>query len=121
MSKKLKFYGYKRCGTCRKAEKNLEAKGIEYDFFDIIQTPPKLKELKEMLSQSGLDIAKFYNTSGQKYKALNIKDERKELSETEQIKLLASDGYLIKRPLVSDSEQTTVGFKQDNYNEVWKA
>lgn len=118
---KLKFYGYKRCGTCRKAEKDLEAKGIDYDFIDITLQPPKLKELKTMIAQSGLDLAKFYNTSGVKYKSENIKDKRKELSEAEQIKLLASDGYLLKRPLVSDGSSTTVGFKQDNYDEVWKA
>lgn len=119
--KKLKFYGYKRCGTCRKAEKDLEAKGIAYEFFDITQTPPKLKDLKTMIEQSGLDLAKFYNTSGQKYKAENIKEKRKELSEAKQIQLLASDGYLLKRPLVSDGKVTTVGFKQDNFDEVWKA
>jgi arsenate reductase len=118
---KLKFYGYKRCGTCRKAEKDLENKGLNYEFFDITQTPPKLKELKAMIEQSGLELSKFYNTSGIKYKELNIKDKRKELSQAEQIKLLASDGYLLKRPLVTDGKSTTVGFKQENYDEVWKA
>lgn len=118
---KLKFYGYKRCGTCRNAEKDLISKGIEYEFFDITENPPKLKDLKEMISLSGLELSKFYNTSGQKYKAQNIKDKRKELNEADQIKLLASDGYLLKRPLVSDGKITTVGFKQDIYDEAWKA
>jgi len=118
---KLKFYGYKRCGTCRNAEKDLISKGIEYEFFDITENPPILKDLKEMISLSGLELAKFYNTSGQKYKAQNIKDKRKELNEADQIKLLASDGYLLKRPLVSDGKTTTVGFKQNIYDEAWKA
>ena len=74
-----------------------------------------------MFAQSGLELAKFYNTSGQKYKALNIKDKRKELSEKEQLELLASDGYLLKRPLVSDGTSITVGFNQANFDEVWKA
>jgi arsenate reductase len=115
----LKFYGYKKCGTCRKAEKDLEEKGMAYEFIDITLNPPSAKHFKEMVKISGLELKRFYNTSGKKYKELSVKDLRKTLSEAEQLDLLASDGYLMKRPLVSDGQKVTVGFKQDEFDEVW--
>ena len=116
----LQFYGYKKCGTCRKAEKNLEARGVAYEFIDITQCSPSLKALKTMVAQSGRELAAFYNTSGQKYKKQNIKDLRKTLSEAEQLKLLSSDGYLLKRPLLSDGNKTTVGYQEEEFLKTWK-
>lgn len=116
----IKVYGYKKCGTCRKAEKYLEAVGIDYNFIDITVDPPAKTALKKMISQSGKGIEKFYNTSGIKYKELDIKTKRKELNEAEQIELLASNGYLLKRPIVTDGSQTTVAFIEDEFKENWK-
>jgi arsenate reductase (glutaredoxin) len=116
----LKFYGYKKCGTCRKAEKALESKGLAYEFIDITVNPPSLKYLKAMVDQSGKGLDKFYNTSGLKYKEQNIKDLRKTLTEAEQLKMLSAEGYLLKRPLVSDGQKTTVGYQSEEFLETWK-
>lgn len=116
----IKFYGYKRCGTCRKAEKDLEAKGVDFKFIDITQQPPKLNELKKIIKGSQKGIEKFYNTSGIKYKELDIKTKRKSLSDAQQVELLASDGYLLKRPLVWNGTNATVGYKEDEFSSTWK-
>jgi arsenate reductase (glutaredoxin) len=116
----IKVYGYKKCGTCRKAEKHFEAKGKKHEFIDITQNPPSQKGLKEIIALTEKPIEKFYNTSGVKYKEGNIKEKRKTLNLQEQIKLLTSDGYLLKRPLVTDGKKATVGFNQDEFDSVWK-
>lgn len=95
------------------------ARGIAYEFIDITLNPPSLKVLKSMIDQSGKDLGAFYNTSGQKYKEQNVKELRKSLSEADQLKLLASDGYLLKRPLVSDGQKTTVGYKVEDFGKIW--
>jgi arsenate reductase len=115
----IKFFGYKACGTCKKAEKALEAMGVDFSFIDITQNPPSKTALKKMIAMSGEEIKKFYNTSGKKYKELNIKDKKVGMSEAQQVELLASDGYLLKRPLVTDGECATVGYKEDRFKEVW--
>lgn len=114
----LKFYGYKKCGTCRKAQKDLEAKGFEFDFIDITLQPPSLDELATIVAQSGKALQKFYNTSGGKYKELNMKERRLEMSETEQLELLSQEGYLLKRPLVTDGTKATVGYKPEEFD-IW--
>lgn len=115
----ITLYGYKKCGTCKKAEKHLEAKGVEYSFIDITEKPPSLAQLKKIHKLSGEDIAKFYNTSGKKYKEGNIKEVRKTLDEKGQLELLASDGYLLKRPLITDGSSATVGYKEDVIEATW--
>jgi arsenate reductase len=114
----LKFYGYKKCGTCRKAQKDLEAKGIELDYIDITVQPPSLAELRAIVDHSGKALQKFYNTSGGKYKEMNMKERRLEMSEAEQLELLSQEGYLLKRPLVSDGNKATVGYKAEEF-EIW--
>lgn len=109
----IKFFGYKNCSSCRSAEKYLSAQGVAYTFIDITQNPPSASELKAMIEKSGLEIKKFLNTSGEVYRELGLKDKLKTMSEGELIKLLASNGRLIKRPLISDTKKTTVGFKDD--------
>jgi arsenate reductase (glutaredoxin) len=116
----LKLYGYKRCGTCRKAEKYFEEKGVEVEFTDITVSPPSQKTLKEIIALSDKPIDKFYNTSGVKYKEGDIKTKRKSMTIAEQIKMLASDGYLLKRPIVTDGNKATVGFKEEEYQNIWK-
>lgn len=115
----IKFFGYKKCGTCRKAEKDLETRGLAHEFTDITLAPPSETSLKKIIAQSGLPLARFYNTSGLKYKELNIKDLRKTMTEAEQIKMLAGNGYLLKRPIVSDGQKATVGYKVEEFDQVW--
>lgn len=115
----VKIYGYKKCSTCVKAEKFLNGKNKDFKFIDITTNPPPLKELKSIFKNSGVDIAKLYNTSGKKYRELNIKEKKTGMSENEQLKMLSADGYLIKRPLVTDGKKATVGFKEDDFKKVW--
>lgn len=115
----LTFYWYPKCGTCRNAKKWLDAKGIEYKEIHIVDNPPSRDELEQLYKQSGLELKKFFNTSGQKYRELGLKDKVKTASETELLDLLASDGMLIKRPLLTDGSKVTVGFKEPEYEATW--
>ncbi|MCM3585078.1 arsenate reductase family protein [Mesobacillus maritimus] len=115
----LTFYWYPKCGTCRNAKKWLDAKGIEYKEVHIVDNPPSRDELEQLYKQSGLELKKFFNTSGQKYRELGLKDKVKTASETELLDLLASDGMLIKRPLLTDGSKVTVGFKEPEYEATW--
>ena len=116
----LTFYGYKKCSTCRKAEKALEAKGISYTFCDITEAPPSKTALKKVLAQSGLPLKKLFNTSGEQYKLLGIKDKLPALSDAQALELLAGNGRLIKRPIVTDGTTSTVGFDAAAFGTTWK-
>ncbi|MCY7917461.1 arsenate reductase family protein [Bacillus vallismortis] len=115
----LTFYWYPKCGTCRKAKKWLEDHGKEINEIHIAEQPPSKEELKALYEKSGLELKKFFNTSGMKYRELNLKEKLYHMSEDEQLELLASDGMLIKRPLTTDGEKVTVGFKDDQFEENW--
>lgn len=115
----LTFYWYPKCGTCRKAKTWLEEHGKEINEIHIAEQPPSKEELKALYEKSGLDLKKFFNTSGMKYRELNLKEKLYHMSEDEQLELLASDGMLIKRPLTTDGEKVTVGFKEDQFEENW--
>lgn len=115
----LKFYWYPKCGTCRKAKKWLDENGLPYEEIHIVETPPTRDELADLYKKSGLDIKKFFNTSGQKYREMGLKDRVKEASEDELLDLLASDGMLIKRPIVTDGNKVTVGFKEESFANTW--
>lgn len=114
----MKLYGYMKCGTCRKAIKWLDAHGVGYDFIDITQNPPKQAELKKALA-AGYDIKDLFNKSGGQYRELNMKDKLPKMSQAEALKLLAGNGYLVKRPICIDGASVTVGFKEDVFEEVW--
>ncbi|MEO0476978.1 MAG: Spx/MgsR family RNA polymerase-binding regulatory protein [Planctomycetota bacterium] len=114
----MKLYGYMKCGTCRKAIKWLDAKGVAYDFIDITQTPPKQAELKKALA-AGYEVKDLFNKSGGQYRELNMKDKLPGMSQAEAIKLLAGNGYLVKRPICLDDDKATVGFKEEVFKEVW--
>ncbi|MCK0472761.1 arsenate reductase family protein [Halalkalibacter sp. APA_J-10(15)] len=116
----ITFYHYPKCGTCRKAKKWLEEKGIEVNDVHIVENPPTKEELKIMVENSGLEIKKFFNTSGKKYRELNVKEKLPTMTEDEALELLASDGMLIKRPLTTDQKKVTVGFKEDLFEQNWK-
>jgi len=121
MSKQtLTIIEYPKCSTCRAAVKSLKAKGNEVVSRHIVEQTPTSAELKQIVSNSGLELKKFFNTSGEVYKALNLKDKLKAMSEEEQLELLASHGMLIKRPIVTDGKRVTVGYKEENYEQVWK-
>lgn len=115
----LTFYWYPKCGTCRKAKKWLDEKEIEYEAIHIVENPPSRAELEDLYKKSGLELKKFFNTSGKKYRELGLKDKVKTASEAELLDLLASDGMLLKRPIITDGEKVTVGFKEELFAETW--
>lgn len=115
----LTFYWYPKCGTCRKAKKWLDDHYLSYKEIHIVDSPPSSEELTGFYQKSGLDLKKFFNTSGQKYRELGLKDKVKSATESELLVLLASDGMLIKRPILTDGEKVTVGFNEEEYVKKW--
>lgn len=113
----MKFYGYNKCGTCRKAKAFLDSQNLEFTDLDITETPPPKSVLKRAMQAKGL--RKLFNTSGVQYKELKMKDKIATMTETEAIDLLASNGRLIKRPIAVDADRVTVGFDLEEYNTVW--
>ncbi|MGT2929459.1 arsenate reductase family protein [Streptococcus dentasini] len=108
----LTFYEYPKCSTCKRAKKELDELGVDYESIDIKQEPPKAEVLREWISTSGVAIKKFFNTSGQSYRALNLKDKIDKISLSEAADLLAADGMLIKRPLlVKDNTVLQIGYR----------
>lgn len=108
----LKFICYPKCTTCQRARKWLYDNKIEYEFRDIKLDNPTLEELTKWYDKSGLPIKKFFNTSGLLYKSLDLKNKLPEMSEDEMLKLLATDGMLVKRPLLIGDDFVLVGFKE---------
>ena len=101
-----------KCSTCRKAKKYLEENGVEFIDRHIVETNPTAEELKEWIAKSGLPVKKFFNTSGKLYKEMGLKDKLASMSDEEQIELLASNGMLVKRPLIIEDGRVLVGFKE---------
>lgn len=110
---------YPKCGTCRKAEKWLKEHGIEYAYRPIKEENPTKEELAEWLVQSGLPIAKFFNTSGLLYKENNMKDKVKALSQDELLDILASNGLMVKRPVLLYENRVLVGFKEEDWQSLF--
>ena len=111
------FIGYPKCATSRKAQKFLDERGAVYVERHIKDNNPTQEELREWHSRSGLPLKKFFNTSGLQYKALGLKDKLPGMSEEEQFALLASDGMLVKRPILVGDDYVLVGFKQEEWEE----
>ena len=111
------FICYPKCSTCQKARAWLEEKGIAYDFRDIKKENPSAEELTLWWKRSGLPLKKFFNTSGLQYKALGLKDKLPAMSETEQIALLATDGMLVKRPLLIGEDFVLTDFRLKEWEE----
>lgn len=111
------FICYPKCSTCKKAEQYLQAKGLSFTVRDIKTDNPTAYELRTWYAASGLPLKRFFNTSGNLYKQLGLKDKLPTMSEDEQLELLASDGMLVKRPLVIYDGGVLVGFKQAEYDE----
>lgn len=110
------FINYPKCSTCKKAKKVLEEKKIKYVDRNIVTDTPSYEELKEIIEKSGLSVSKFFNTSGLLYRSMNLKEELKNNSDDDKIKLLASNGMLIKRPILLTDDKVLVGFKEDEWN-----
>lgn len=111
----IKFICYPKCTTCQKAKKWLDDNKIEYELRDIKLDNPTLDELVEWHKKSKLHLKKFFNTSGLLYKSLDLKNELPTMSENEMLRLLASDGMLVKRPLLIGADFVLVGFKEDEW------
>ena len=113
----LKFICYPKCTTCQKTKKWLDDNKIEYELRDIKEDNPSFEELTTWYKMSGLPLKKFFNTSGLLYKSMELKDKLPTMSEEEQLKLLATDGMLVKRPLVIGDGFVLVGFKESEWSE----
>ena len=114
------FICYDRCSTCKKAEKWLQEREIAYEKRPIKEENPSFEELKAWWERSGLPLKRFFNTSGQLYKSMNLKDRLKEMDEEEQLDLLATDGMLVKRPILLAGDTVLVGFKEPEWQETLK-
>lgn len=113
----LKFICYPKCTTCVRAKKWLDDNKIKYELRDIKLNNPTLEELTVWYNKSGLPIKKFFNTSGLLYKSLDLKNKLPEMSEREMLKLLSTDGMLLKRPLLIGDDFVLVGFKEAEWTE----
>ncbi|GHU93333.1 hypothetical protein FACS1894208_02670 [Clostridia bacterium] len=114
----LTFVCYPKCSTCQKAQALLDSFNVEYEVRDIKTNNPTYDELKSWLTLSDASVKKFFNTSGQLYKSLGLKDKLSSMSEDECLKLLATDGMLVKRPLLMDEDDVLVGFNHDEWESV---
>ena len=116
----LTFICYPKCSTCQKAKALLDGYNAVYEIRDIKTDNPSYNELKSWLALSGLPVRKFFNTSGSLYKSLSLKDKLASMSEEQCLKLLATDGMLVKRPLLVDEYRALVGFKSDEWESVFE-
>ena len=112
------FIQYPPCSTCQKAKKWLDAKGVSYTDRHIKEQNPSYEELKEWYEKSGLPLKKFFNTSGLLYKSMNLKEKLPAMTEEEQLRLLASDGMLVKRPILVKGDQVLTGFKEADWEKM---
>lgn len=110
------FIEYPKCTTCQRAKRWLDGQGAEYEDRHIVEQSPTKEELRGWLEKSGLPVKRFFNTSGMKYKELKLRDRIPLMSEEEQIELLATDGMLVKRPILVTDKGVCPGFKED----VWQ-
>lgn len=113
----MQFICYPKCTTCQKARKWLEARGLPFNVRHIKENNPTFEELQQWHALSGLPLKRFFNTSGQQYKNLNLKDKLPTMTDEEQLSLLASEGMLVKRPLLLGKDFVLVGFKESEWEE----
>ena len=120
MENKILFIQYPKCTTCQKAKKRLDDNGSEYDDRHIKENNPTYEELKDWYEKSNLPLKRFFNTSGLLYKSMGLKDKLPTMSEEEQLKLLATDGMLVKRPIIVSDNVIMTGFKEKEWEENLK-
>ena len=114
----MQFICYPKCSTCQKARKWLEANHLEFTERHIVEENPSYEELKEWYAESGLPLKKFFNTSGMLYKEMQLKEKLPAMSEEEQLKLLATNGMLVKRPLIVNGNAILTGFKEAEWEKA---
>lgn len=114
------FIEFPKCSTCKKAKKWLVDNNIEFKDRNIVENTPTEKELKKWITDSKKDIKKFFNTSGLKYKELNLKEKLPNMTDNEKLKLLSSDGMLIKRPLLITDNKILSGFREKEWEDIFK-
>lgn len=114
----MKFICYPKCTTCQKAKKWLDERNIPYELRDIKENNPSAEELSQWYKLSGLPLKKFFNTSGLLYRSMELKDKLPTMSEQEMLELLASDGMLVKRPLLVSDDKVLIGFREKEYEEL---
>jgi arsenate reductase (glutaredoxin) len=119
VSERLKVYHYPVCSTCKSANKALKQQGYELELQDIKADPPSPDELRNLIALSGLPIQKFFNVSGEVYRELGLKDKLPSMTEDEKIKLLSSNGMLIKRPIVTNGSRVSIGFREQDFGLAW--
>ncbi len=112
------FICYPRCTTCKKAQKWLEERGLAFETRDIKAQNPNEDELREWAEKSGLPLRRFFNTSGIQYRALSLSEKLDDMNDNEKIALLATDGMLVKRPILLAGDKVLVGFKQEEWEAV---
>lgn len=112
------FVCYPKCSTCQKARKWLDANEVEYTERHIKEANPSAEELKEWIAKSGQPVKKFFNTSGMLYRELNLKERLPQMTDEEKIELLATDGMLVKRPLLVCDDTVFAGFKEAQWKEI---
>ena len=117
----LKIYAYEKCGTCRKALNWLDTHGVLYEVVPIRETPPTIKELQKMLESVDGNLRKLFNTSGNDYKSLNMKERLPSLEVKEALKVLNQNGNLVKRPFVVGDDVCLIGFNEDAWKEILNA
>ncbi len=114
----MQFICYPKCSTCQKARKWLEANHLEFTERHIVEENPSYEELKEWYAESGLPLKKFFNTSGMLYKEMQLKDKLPTMNEEEQLKILATNGMLVKRPLIVNGNIILIGFKEAEWEKA---
>ena len=112
---RMLFIEYPKCSTCKRAKKFLEERGLEFEDRHIVENNPTADELKRWAEMSGYPLKKFFNTSGVKYRELKLKDRLPAMSDEEKLELLASDGMLVKRPLLIDGDRVLIGFREKEW------
>lgn len=113
----IQFIEYPKCTTCIKVKKFLKENNIEFEDRDIVLNNPSEEELLDWMNKSGLEVKKFFNTSGKLYKEMNLKDKVKNITKEDAAKLLSQNGMLVKRPILIDDNKILVGFKEEQYRE----
>ena len=113
------FIEYPKCSTCKKAKKWLEDNKVKFTDRHIVESVPSKEELNNWIKRSNLDVKKFFNTSGKVYREQNMKEKLPQATLDEMVSYLAADGMLIKRPIVTDGEKVTVGFKEATFESTW--
>ena len=115
----IDFYGYDKCDTCRKARKWLDGRGVAYRAIPIVDRPPSGALLKKILKAGDYELKQLFNTSGQVYRQMKVKDKLASMSTDEAVGLLSGHGKLCKRPIVTDGQRHTVGFRPEVFEAVW--